>query len=425
MLAVSVQLISKILWKRKISSLIIFLISGSLFSVAGWFVWQRTAGQPDEKTGSEIVQYLPKLETFSIEHGKLLPTGNLKPFTQLWEVATVHEALGKPFVQNGVLLVGTFSATLDAFDIADGHRLWSLQKREPIFTPPKISGKQIFIGEGYHTSPMCELTSLALDGTPLWSRLFRSHLESPPMIDEEHNRLWYAGGATGLWALSMDTGEKIWWQRLGHMDVSPLYSDGRLFVVSKLKEDADGVAVFELNPDDGNIKWETALEGNTMGSILRNGEHIYLSTALGQVGRLALGDTGWSYSLSLDGAVNWKTKLPAMPLPEGALSPDGTLLFYTLKSGNIIALNTKDGSVVWQAKIGDEIQTDIALIEKKSALFVVAISRDGNVSIREAKTGNEYTHFTVEKGDSYPIYTNNILYIATPNTISAYSGLGG
>ena len=287
-----------------------------------------------------------------------------------------------------------------------------------------MAGNRIFIGEGYHTSPVCELTALTHDGTPQWSRRFRSHLESYPTVDMLHHQLWYAGGSTGLWSLSTDTGEKIWWQPLGHMDVPPLYSDGRLFAVAKLKEDADGVAMFELDPEDGKVKWKTPLEGNTMGSIWRGGERIYLSTARGQVGNLKSTDAGWAYGLSLDGSVTWKVALPAMPLPEGALSRDGALLFYTLKDGSIIALRTQNGSLAWREKIGDEIQTDIALMEDGSEPYVVAIAKNGNVSIRAMATGKEYVHFTVEKGDSNPIYANGTLYITTPTTISAYAGFG-
>lgn len=423
-LAGGTQLVSKVIWRQKMLRYIALLASVGFFTAAGWLVWQRTANQPIEAIGSELVEAMPILESFSTQRRQFLPTNNLQPLTQLWKVKTPHRNLGKPLVHNGMLLVGTWDATLDAFDAVDGHSLWSLHKREPIFTPPAIVGDRIYIGEGYHTSPVCELTALSLDGTPQWTRRFRSHLESYPVVDVSRNRLWYAGGATGLWALSADKGEELWWQQLGHMDVPPLYSDGRLFAVAKLKEDTDGVAVFELNPDDGDIKWKTPLEGNTMGSIWRSGERIYLSTAHGQVGDLKSTDAGWAYGLTLDGAVAWKAALPAMPLPEGTLSHDGSLLFYTLKDGSIIALHTQDGSVAWREKIGDEIQTDIELMEDGSEPYVVAIAKNGNVSIRAMATGKEYVHFTVENGDSNPIYADGILYIVTPTTISSYAGFG-
>ncbi|MEQ1790004.1 MAG: PQQ-binding-like beta-propeller repeat protein [Rickettsiales bacterium] len=424
LLAGGVHFLGKLIWKRKIFRFITLFISVGLFSAAGWLVWQRFVDRPIESIGSELEKTLPELEILSIQRSKFPAMKNIKPLTQLWKIVTPYDNLGKPVVHDGVLFSGSMDSTFDAFDAADGHRLWTLHKREPVFTPPTIAGGRVFIGEGHHTSPSCGLTSLSLDGTPQWSRLFRSHLESQPMVDALNNRLWQAGGATGLWALSMDKGEKIWWQQLGHMDVPPLYSDGRLFVVAKLKEDADGVAVFEMNPDNGNIKWKTPLEGNTMGSIWRDGKRIYLSTAIGQVGVLESTDSGWVYGLTFDGTVEWKTKLPSMPLPEGAISDDGELLFYTLKDGSIIALHTNNGDIVWREKIGDEIQTDIALIDEEGVSLVVAIAKDGNVSIRESLTGNEYTHFTVESGDSNPIYAGGILYIVTPTTISAYAGFG-
>lgn len=415
---------NKVMGRHKILRVIALLTSVGLFAAAGWLVWQRTAHRPAEAIGSELVKELPKLEMLSTEHRQSLPTNNLKPLTQLWNVTSAHRNLGKPLVKGGKLLVGTWEGTLDAFDIVDAHALWSVHKQEPVFTSPTATEDRIFVGEGYHTSPVCALTALLPDGIPQWSRCFRSHLESSPTVDANHHRLWQAGGSTGLWALSIESGKKIWWQPLGHMDVPPLYSDGRLFAVAKLKEDADGTAIFELNPDDGVIKWKTPLEGNTMGSLWPNGERIYLSTALGQVGDEKPTDAGWAYGLTRDGVVAWKVALPAMSLPEGALSRDGSLLLYTLKDGSIIALHTQDGSVAWREKIGDEIQTDIALMEDGKDAYVVAVAKSGNVSFRAIATGKEYVHFAVDPGDSTPIYADGVLYITTPTTLRAYAGFG-
>jgi outer membrane protein assembly factor BamB len=421
----AIQLFSKALRRRKMVLYLCILICAGSLAAAGWLVWKRTANQPVVAVGSELSSAMPKLETISTQQRSPMPTGNLKPLTQLWKITTSQRNLGKPLVRNNVLLVGTWEKTLNSFDITDGHALWILHKNEPIFTQPSVAADYIFIGEGYHTSPVCELTALTLTGKPLWTRRFRSHLESSPTVDLENNRLWNAGGATGLWALSADKGEKLWWRKLGHMDVSPLYRNKRLFAIARLKDDADGSAVFELNPDNGDIRWEAPLEGNTMGGLHSDGELIYISTALGQVGDKKPTDTGWVNALTIDGKVIWKVKLPAMPLPEGVLSRDGSLLFYALKNGNIIALNTKDGSVAWSEKIGSEIQTDIALIEDGADSYIVGIANDGNVSIREMKTGKEYVHFSVEQGDSNSVYANGILYIATPTTISAYVGFAG
>ena len=423
-LAGGVQVMSKAMARHKRLRLVALLVSVCLVVAGGLLLWQRTAHRPDESTGSELATTLPQLQRLSTERLQPLASTHLPPLTELWNVPTGHSNLSKPVVKNGQLLVGTWGATVDAYDAVDGHYLWSLQKQEAVFAPPLVTQDRIFVGEGYHTSPVCALTALLPDGTPQWSRNFRSHIESAPTVDAKHHRLWQAGGATGLWALSSETGEKLWWQPLGHMDVSPLYRDGTLFAIAKLKEDEDGTALFALDPDDGDIEWKTPLEGNTMGSLLSAGERIYLSTALGQVGDKNDRDAGWAYSVTRDGSIAWKTKLPAMPLPEGALSRDGSLLLYTLKNGSILALHTADGSIAWNAKIGAEIQTDLALIEDGQEAYVVAIATSGTVSVRALQTGKEYVHFMVESGESTPLYADGVLYITTPSSIRAYAGFG-
>lgn len=420
------QLLSKALWQRKGLRMLLGLVSIGLFTAAGGLVWQRYGHQPAVEVGSELVQALPRLETHSAVLGRPLPTTVLTPLTELWAVKTVHQNLGKPLVREGRLFVGTLDGTFAAFATANGQPLWTLHKTEPVFTPPATAGDLIFIGEGYHTSPVCALTALAYpDGKPLWSRNFRSHLESYPALDLPNNRLWQSGGATGLWALAADTGAKLWWQPLGHMDVPPLYVDGRLFAIARLSETADGTALFELNPESGAIKWQTKLTGNTMGSIFRMGDRLVVTTAIGQVGEVKGSDAGWANAVTLEGKLLWSTKLSAMPLPEGALARDGKLFFTTLKDGSLVALRTMDGRVQWQEKIGPVIQTDVTLIEDAAAPLVVGVANDGIVSLRDAATGKERAKLQVEAGDSTPVYADGVLYITTPNTIRAYAGFGG
>ncbi len=420
------QIVGKVLWRRRWQRALLVLINLGLFGWAGWLVWQRYAPMPAAAVGSELAPSLPRHEVFATHTSRPLPLKTITPLSELWKTGTPNNNLGKPLVYQGRLYVGTIEGSFDAYDAADGHTLWSLHKRESVYTPPSAAADRLFIGEGYHTSPVCELTALALpEGKPLWSRRFRSHLESYPALDLTHNRLWQGGGSTGLWALAADSGKLLWWQPIGHIDVPPLYRDGRLFAIAKLREDADGTALFEFDPATGTIKWQVPLQGNTMGSLFPHGDRIYVSTALGQVGDLKANDAGWVQAVSVDGKPLWRTALPAMPLPEGALAADGGTLFYTLKDGSVVALRTADGAIIWREKIGDEIQTDVALIEEAgTAPMVVAVAHDGTVSLRDAASGTERHKLQVEPGDSNPVYAQGVLYVATPRVIHAYAGFG-
>lgn len=420
------QLLSKVLWQRKGMRVVLGVVSIGLFTAAGGLVWQRYGHRPDVAVGSEMAPALPKLESFSTQLGRPLPTTVLTPLTELWSIKSVDHNLSKPLVRDGRLFVGTLENTFTAYAAADGRALWTLHKTESVFTPPATAGDRMFIGEGYHTSPVCALTVLSYpDGKPLWSRNFRSHLESYPALDLPHNRLWQSGGGTGLWALAADTGEKLWWQPLGHMDVPPLYVGGQLFAIARLSETADGTALFALDPASGAIEWQTPLTGNTMGSLFRAGDRLIVTTAIGQVGEVKGTDAGWANAVTLEGKLLWSTKLSAMPLPEGALARDGKLFFTALKDGSVAALRTADGAMQWQEQIGPVIQTDVTLIEDTTAPMVVAIANDGNVSLRDAATGKERAKLQVEAGDSSPLYADGVLYITTPNTIRAFAGFGG
>ena len=427
-LAAALQVVRRSLWNHKRNRRILMLVSVVCLLAAGTLVTKRMLYTPDVSKGSGMVPpaQMSKLQSFP-SADPAPPAREAQPLSLLWRTDSPDQNIAKPAIVGNILMVGTYKATLDALSLADGQRLWTLHKHEQVFCTPSAESGMAFIGEGYHTSAASLLSAISLPaGQPVWERKFRSHLESSPAIDSAHNRLFLAGGETGIWALNMHTGKHLWWAQVGHSDIPPLYANGRLFAAAKLKEDADGSALFTFDPDSGAVLHSTPRVGDPMGNLLAgtNGEML-LGTAIGQVGVKRDTDAGWAHSFAADGTLRWTTKLPAMPLPEGVLSRDKTLLFYTLNNGSLIALHTNDGSVAWAAQVGKAFQTDAALMEDGKLPLLVAVTNEGLVTIRNALNGQEVQHFNIEQGDSYPLYHEGILYITTPYNVRAYQGVRG
>lgn len=427
-LAAVTQVLSRKLWNHKRNRVIVLTIGAICLASAGVLVAQRILTTPSVEEGSEPV--LPanfsRLETFQLPPAsKPAPSGGV--FSLLWKTDSPDQNIARPAVNGNLLLVGTYKGTLDALRIADGERLWTLHKHEQVFATPSFYGNLGFIGEGHHTSPAAVLTAFTFpEGTPVWERKFRSHLESSPVTDGAHGRLWLSAGEVGLWALDMKDGKNIWRSAIGHCDIPPLFQTERLFAAAKINEESDGSALFEINPDTGAVIRSTAVPGNPMGNLLaaKDGEMV-LATAIGQVGVKRGNDAGWAHGFTADGALRWTARLPAMPLPESVLLKDKSILFYTLNNGSLIALNTFDGSVAWQVQVGGAFQTDATLIEDGKMPLLVAITAEGIVTVRNAINGREVQNFAVEPGDSYPLYHDGILYISTPYNVRAYAGVGG
>ncbi len=422
MTAGGVQFLKRSVWSSKRARLITIGITLASFSAAGYLVAQRIIYTPGREEGSSMVTAteLSRLQAIA-PIGTITPPAPTGAFSLLWSAAVPHQLIGKPVMLNNMLLVGTYQGTLDAYSAADGLHLWTLHKREQIFPAPVADGTRAYVGEGHHASPASVLSALSLpEGNPVWERKFRSHIESSVVADTAKGRLFVSAGETGIWAIDSSSGQSLWHSPVGHIDITPAYHSGRLFVAAKLTEEHDGSAFFELDPDTGKMLGSTPLPGNPMGSMrVDAGGNLCLATAIGQVGVTRANDAGWAHCITPQGKVLWTTKLSALALPEGLMIADSNLLVYTLANGSMVALDTQDGHVVWEAKAGNAFLSDATLIQG-SILQVAAVTNEGVVTIRNALTGEETRRFSVEEGTSYPLYSGRILYITTPYLIRAY-----
>jgi len=403
----------------------------SILGTGGLFIMAH-ANHQFENAGSQLVA---ESDWSNLETKTALPPYSFpappylwdgQELQNVWTVRSRETLLSTPILTDEIMLIGTFKNTLQARALKDGSLLWTLKKNNPIYSPPKVVQDKIYVGEGLHMAANSKLSALSYpDGTVLWEREFPSHLESYPVMDEKNKHLWIAGGATGLWCLNADTGTKLWWAQIGHIDSAPLYKNRRLFTAAKLKEDEDGSAFFELSPENGKILWSIPLEGNPISDTQDLGDdQLLIATAYGQIGLNKATDNGWVYGIDLDkpNKIKWKTKLSTMPMPDGQLSKDRKTIYYALKNGQIWALNTKNGDVLWIKKYGNEYKSNLALYEEGEKAFLIAHeAQTGHVHILEAQTGETIKTLDFKCG-SYvaPIYKNGMLYITTPYDIYAY-----
>jgi outer membrane protein assembly factor BamB len=398
----------------------------SFVAATGIYFYGETQ-KPSEAEGSRMVAEadLPKLKEFtapaSVTAGKVYDD-----FAPVWSVTVKNEPLAWPVVSGDVFMVGTFKGTIDAYARADGKLAWSLQKKEPIFTNILPAGNVGYVGEGLHTAPAAALTAVSLpDGKPLWERQFRSHVESAPAIDEAGHRLWTPVGEEGVYALDTRDGSVLWSKKIGHTDATPLLLDGRLYVSAQPEDGATKAALSSVNPDDGAVDWAVNLPGGTMGSPAEGADGvILLTTAIGQVGPQKDTDKGWSHAISKDGKTLWTVELPGMPVPEPVSLKAKGLVIHTLKTGEIVALNAKDGTQAWHVKVGKEYHAPSSLRDDTVPPLLASITADGIVTLLNAEDGTEIRRFNVKQGGyAAPVFDGDVLYVTTPRSITAYGGV--
>ena len=388
-------------------------------------VWSHTQ-KPTEAEGSRLLAGADMSTLEKLADAAPVMDKSYEEFAPLWTVKTKNETLASPVIAGDLLLLGTFEATLDAHARADGKLVWSLQKKEPIFTNTAVLKDMAFVGEGLHTAPAASLTAFSLpDGKPVWERQFRSHVESETALDGANNRLFTCAGEEGIWALDMKDGAVLWRSKIGHTDATPLLHDDHLYVSAQPDDKKVGAELSSLDPDDGDIEWKTALPGNTMGSPQMGGsDRILLTTAVGQVGPQKADDKGWSHAIGTNGKVIWSVELPGMPLPEAAVLVEKGIVIHTLKNGDLIALNIKDGSKAWYVKQSKEFLAPAGFRADTTPPLLAAMTSDGVISIRNAEDGTEIRRIKKPQGGyAAPVFERDVLYVTTPHDITAYGGV--
>jgi outer membrane protein assembly factor BamB len=145
---------------------------------------------------------------------------------------------------------------------------------------------------------------------------------------------------------------------------------------------------------------------------------------MGQIGVKRDTDIGWAQGVSMAGQLLWESPLPSMPIQPAAYIADVDIFINTTKSGDVIALNAKDGSPLWRAKVGDDVQAAGTLFKAGTKWMYAVTSADGNFALLDAKTGADIKRLTVDKYcTSSPVFANGILYVTTAHRIMAYTGL--
>lgn len=354
--------------------------------------------------------------------------GSMKNFGEIWSVPVQKHIFSSPVIAGDLLIYGSYELSIEAISRKNGKPVWSLPQNDFVFSLSKGKDGTIYAGEGLHYTKAASLTSLdAQTGKINWRREFLGHIEELPALDEASGRLWTGTGPGGLWALDSSNASVLWHKALGHIDSMPLVLDGVLYVPAQIDENIHKTVFFALNAKSGKILWELPQPGQPWGSPLINKTEkiILTTTGRGQIGATKKTDKGWAHAVSLKGKQLWRTELPGMPLQPAIYLSQDDLVIYTIKTGEIVALNVSDGSVAWQAKAGEKFMAPATLISHFDEPMIATTSGDGIFSIRNARTGDALARRMVGKDvAASPVADGDIIYVMTKSEVTAFGGLG-
>jgi outer membrane protein assembly factor BamB len=163
------------------------------------------------------------------------------------------------------------------------------------------------------------------------------------------------GGKMGVvYAMNASTGKLIWKTPVGEHSKSDKYS------FEAMKHELTLTAPYTILPGSlGGLESNPALAGNTV-YVATVDQKFTLAKLSYPLGAPDGSGTGAIEALNLTtGKVEWDTKVPAFPLGAATVSKD--LVFTTLYTGVLIALDRTTGAIVYQRKLPTSANAPIAI----------------------------------------------------------------
>ncbi len=208
---------------------------------------------------------------------------------------------------------------------------------------------------------------------PAWSRSAGA-VSAPARSPEGHGPVVVLTGDGSVQALSPETGEPLWSAPVEEADGAPVVgADGTVYVASGKHH------LVALDGDDGQPRWSREFQGwlvgapavsaeGTLGMVLKeHGDQVLCLDA-------ATGETRWQRPLQQQSMLGRSV----------AISPQGTILAFENADLSLRALDGQSGRTVWKFPVSDYLSGDLAVGDDGS----VYVSRtSGDVLALDSQDG--------------------------------------
>jgi len=323
----------------------------------------------DPKTGGPITGGIAIAEDgtlyFGNTHADLYALNHDGTFK--WKYHTGGPIRSTPAIaEDGTIYIGSWDKKLYAIS-PDGSLKWKFSVGDGIDGAPVIAKD----GTIYVTTLGSGLYAVNPNGTMKWHYNHGYSFSNPAIGDD--GTIYYGDFFNAIiYAVNPDGTEK--WNVTARLNIrgsASIADDGTVYMEA-------GGELYALNPDNGTVKWKTPVGlTNHCPAIDKNGI-IYIGEGSGRLDQFYAiypdnGTIKWSFDPGNDSGF-WGSS--------AAVSDDGTIYignsieYPNVKGGEIIALNSDDGSVRWRKLI-----TSLGLVESSPC-----IGADGTVYIGSCQT---------------------------------------
>ena len=392
-------------------------------------IWQSAVGSRQSIKGSLPIannQQSTANKTWSTFRGGKNRTGHVDGLpgpthgTLAWvfrdEEAMAVDFSSSPAIVGNRLYIGSTHGSIFSLggatyciDIESKKVVWRHSSDIPIFSPPAVAGGRVYIGEGYHQDSNCHLRCLdAKTGDLIWSFKTTSHVESTPFISQ--GKLYFTGGADGVYCVDALEGQEIWHYGDIHADMSPVVHNGIVYFGTGYGD----YKVFAVDANTGAEIWSKQMPYPVWGSPSASENLVFFGLGRGNFSESAPIPAGKVVAFNAEtGDTVWEHEAEDAVLTAIAIQ-DGSVIFGS-RDGYVYSLGATDGKLNWKTDLGGPVVSSPAVTPE----VVYAAAKNGYIYALSADSGEmqwEFNTRTVTRNIEFyssPAVANGLLYIGS------------
>jgi len=306
--------------------------------------------------------------------------------------------------------LGGYTGILACLDAQTGNKLWEHDKigdetLKAFFSSPALTadGKNLIVGQGLHQDKDCSLLCFEADtGKLSWAAKTPLHIESSPAIVGDMAIVGAGaiegpdGKATGnpgyVFAVRISDGKELWKQPVNDPESAPAVDENGIVYIGS---GFNGCAVVAMRSDtDEDLKakklerivWQRPVDFPVTCPITLTGDMVIAGSGNGDVAHSNANAQGLVVALDRKtGAELWHAKFDDSVL--GPIAARDGLAICPVRTGKVVALSLKDGSVVWTVQISGK--SPVLAGCAFTGTRVVAVSSDGYMAVIDPKEGRK------------------------------------
>lgn len=286
-----------------------------------------------------------------------------------WSYKTNGKIYSTPYVYKNDVFVGSTDGNIYCLNAKNGVLKWKHQTSKAILSSPIVADGKLYFGDsdGHFRALFIKNGALAWDYPNI-----KGFVVAKPLI--YNGKIYFGSWGNYFYALDAQTGKEVWKWTNGSANrmfspaaCQPVAANGKVFIV------APDRYMTAFDAESGAVVWRKTLPDNRVRESLglsEDGMIVYAKTMDGKIFGVA--------TTANDFKITWQSplQLPYELNPATIISFKDKV-FVPTHSGLAVALNQKDGSVLWKYKTSNCLINTIKPSNKKE---VLVSTMDGKIT---------------------------------------------